>query len=239
MVRRWDTNVSPILLRARCAKFSPHMRSSRTRCATIWNAAIPCSTRRWPKSCASIAKSRFEAIRHRARAGNPGGCDHILRRKARRAGDWNDGAGPAARAFASWLRGARSRICPTRNAEPVSRHRSCDRRGSRHRGGKTSFARVCGLSAKARRPYPPSTAIKLILDNHSAHISKETKAWLAAQPEGRFTFVFTPKHGSWLNLVEGFFSKLARSALRHIRVGPISGGCVSRHYRKDGGLIEV
>src|SRR5277367_2299694 len=53
----------------------------------------------------------------------------------------------------------------------------------------------------------PATAIKIILDNHSAHISKETKAWLAAQPEGRFTFVFTPKHGSWLNLVEGFFSK--------------------------------
>jgi transposase len=66
--------------------------------------------------------------------------------------------------------------------------------------------------------YPPDTAIKLLLDNHSAHVSKETKAWLAAQPEGRFTFVFTPKHGSWLNLVEGFFSKLARSVLRHIRV---------------------
>jgi transposase len=66
--------------------------------------------------------------------------------------------------------------------------------------------------------YPPATAIKLILDNHSAHVSKETRAWLAAQPEGRFAFVFTPKHGSWLNLVEGFFSKMARSVLRHIRV---------------------
>jgi transposase len=66
--------------------------------------------------------------------------------------------------------------------------------------------------------YPSATAIKLILDNHSAHVSGETKAWLAAQPEGRFTFVFTPKHGSWLNLVEGFFSKIARSVLRHIRV---------------------
>jgi transposase len=66
--------------------------------------------------------------------------------------------------------------------------------------------------------YPASTAIKLILDNHSAHISKETKAWLATQPEGRFALTFTPKHGSWLNLIEGFFSKLARSALRHIRV---------------------
>ena len=66
--------------------------------------------------------------------------------------------------------------------------------------------------------YPPHTAIKLILDNHSAHVSKETRAWLEAQPEGRFCFVFTPKHGSWLNLVEGFFSKMARSMLRHIRV---------------------
>jgi len=66
--------------------------------------------------------------------------------------------------------------------------------------------------------YPTHTAIKVILDNHSAHISKETKVWLADQPPGRFEFTFTPKHGSWLNLVEGFFSKLARSVLRHIRV---------------------
>ena len=66
--------------------------------------------------------------------------------------------------------------------------------------------------------YPAHTAIKLILDNHSAHTSKETRAWLARQPAGRFEFIFTPKHGSWLNLVEGFFSKLARSVLRHIRV---------------------
>jgi transposase len=66
--------------------------------------------------------------------------------------------------------------------------------------------------------YPADTAIKLLLDNHSAHTSKETKAWLAARPEGRFTLVFTPTHGSWLNLVEGLFSKMARSVLRHIRV---------------------
>jgi transposase len=66
--------------------------------------------------------------------------------------------------------------------------------------------------------YPASTAIKVILDNHSAHISKETRAWIAEQPAHRFEFTFTPKHGSWLNLIEGFFSKLARSVLRHIRV---------------------
>jgi transposase len=66
--------------------------------------------------------------------------------------------------------------------------------------------------------YPTGTAIKLILDNHSAHISRETTAWLATRPVGRFEFTFTPKHGSWLNLIEGFFSKFARSVLRHIRV---------------------
>jgi transposase len=74
--------------------------------------------------------------------------------------------------------------------------------------------------------YPARTAIKLILDNHSAHISRETRTWLAAQPAGRFDFTFTPKHGSWLNLVEGFFSKFARSVLRHIRV-------TSKHELKE------
>jgi len=66
--------------------------------------------------------------------------------------------------------------------------------------------------------YPADTAIEVILDNPSAHVSRETTTWLAAQPIGRFTFTFTPTHGSWLNLIKGFFSKLARSALRHIRV---------------------
>jgi transposase len=74
--------------------------------------------------------------------------------------------------------------------------------------------------------YPAGTAIKLILDNHSAHISKETRAWLDTRPAGRFEFTFTPKHGSWLNLIEGFFSKFARSVLRHIRV-------TSKHELKE------
>ena len=66
--------------------------------------------------------------------------------------------------------------------------------------------------------YPTDTAIEIILDNHSAHVSRETTSWLAAQPIGRFTFTFTPTHGSWLNHIEGFFSKLARSVRRHLRV---------------------
>ena len=65
--------------------------------------------------------------------------------------------------------------------------------------------------------YPAVARIQLVLDNHSTHISKETMAWLALHP-GRFEYIHTPKHGSWLNLVEGMFSKMARSFLRHIRV---------------------
>ena len=65
--------------------------------------------------------------------------------------------------------------------------------------------------------YPADWKIRMVLDNHSSHVSKETKAWLLERP-GRFEFVFTPKHGSWLNMIELFFSKITRSFLRHIRV---------------------
>jgi transposase len=65
--------------------------------------------------------------------------------------------------------------------------------------------------------YPVQARIRLLLDNHSAHISKETKAYLSLHPQ-RFEFVFTPKHGSWLNVVETMFSKMARTMLRGIRV---------------------
>jgi transposase len=73
------------------------------------------------------------------------------------------------------------------------------------------------LLGKLDQGYPPQTRIRLLLDNHSAHISKETQAWLSLHPQ-RFEFVFTPKHGSWLNIVETMFSKMARSMLRGIRV---------------------
>jgi transposase len=65
--------------------------------------------------------------------------------------------------------------------------------------------------------YPPECTIRLILDNHSAHISKETMEYLSNRP-GRFLYVHTPKHGSWLNLIETLFGKMARTFLKHIRV---------------------
>lgn len=66
--------------------------------------------------------------------------------------------------------------------------------------------------------YPPECTIRIVLDNHSSHISKETMAYLATRPN-RFVYVHTPKHGSWLNLIEIAFSRMARTFLRRIRVG--------------------
>jgi transposase len=74
-----------------------------------------------------------------------------------------------------------------------------------------------GLLKDLDAHYPQEAQIRLILDNHSAHISKETMAYLATRPN-RFCYVHTPKHGSWLNLVETLFGKMARTFLRGIRV---------------------
>jgi hypothetical protein len=74
-----------------------------------------------------------------------------------------------------------------------------------------------GLLQELDRFYPEDCTIRLILDNHSAHISKETQAFLATRPN-RFKYVHTPTHGSWLNIAETLFGKMARTFLKHIRV---------------------
>lgn len=65
--------------------------------------------------------------------------------------------------------------------------------------------------------YPGQWLIRIVLDNHRAHKSQETMKYLLTKP-GRFEMVFTPTHGSWLNMIEILFSKIARGFLRDIRV---------------------
>ena len=65
--------------------------------------------------------------------------------------------------------------------------------------------------------YPKGDKIRLVLDNLKVHTSEVTRRYLSTVP-GRFEFVFTPKHGSWLNMIEGFFSKMTKQMLRGIRV---------------------
>src|SRR5690606_6000626 len=87
-------------------------------------------------------------------------------------------------------------------AQVHKRHRSCE------------F--IC-LLKELDEYYPKDVTIRVVLDNHSAHISKETMGYLHSRPN-RFKYVHAPTHGSWLNIVEGLFSKMARSFLRNIRV---------------------
>jgi transposase len=88
-------------------------------------------------------------------------------------------------------------------AQVHDKHRSCE---------------FVALLKEVDEYYPEEVTIRIILDNHSAHISKETMKYLASR-QGRFMYVHTPKHGSWLNLVETLFGKMARTFLKHIRVG--------------------
>jgi transposase len=102
------------------------------------------------------------------------------------------------------------------------------------------------------RYYPPECTLRLIMDNHSAHISKETRAYLATRPN-RFRYVLTPTHGSWLNIVETLFGKMARTFLKHIRVqswgelrdrilrgiAEINAAPVVHRWKKFGALDEV
>jgi transposase len=78
-----------------------------------------------------------------------------------------------------------------------------------------------GLLKEIDKYYPAKKTIRIILDNHSSHISKETMGYLKKKPN-RFNYVHTPTHGSWLNLVETLFGKMARTFLKKIRVESIT-----------------
>lgn len=85
--------------------------------------------------------------------------------------------------------------------------------------------------------YEKGLKIRIVLDNHSAHTSKETMKYLASRP-GRFEFIFTPKHGSWLNLIESFFGKFTKVFLRGIRV-KTKEELVQRIYRYMDEVNEI
>ena len=58
----------------------------------------------------------------------------------------------------------------------------------------------------------PPLKIHLVMDNGSSHTSAATRAWIAAHP--RITVTYTPKHASWLDMAELWFSVLTRALLR-------------------------
>ena len=94
----------------------------------------------------------------------------------------------------------------------------CYRPSSRPRQGPPSQPRIHRISPAPRRclsdPYGDQADPRQSLRTDF----RGDQGLTGRSARGRFEFAFTPKHGSWLNLIEGCFSKLARSVLRHIRV---------------------
>src|SRR5215472_15340338 len=72
--------------------------------------------------------------------------------------------------------------------------------------------RSSSVFSMVERAVPVGKLVHAIVDNYATHTHPKVKAWLERHP--RWTFHFTPKSGSWLNAVEGFFSKLTRQRLR-------------------------
>ena len=81
-----------------------------------------------------------------------------------------------------------------------------DRCYERH--GKAEFLDFLKTVARA---YPRRT-LHVVCDNYHTHKHEDINAWLVKNP--RVTLHFTPTSGSWLNLVEVFFSIITRQAIR-------------------------
>ena len=76
----------------------------------------------------------------------------------------------------------------------------------RHR--HQEFLRFLNQVAKAY----PRRKLHMVVDNYATHKHPDVQAWLARNP--RITLHFTPTSGSWLNMVEVFFSIITRQAIR-------------------------
>ena len=59
---------------------------------------------------------------------------------------------------------------------------------------------------------PADLEVHLIVDNYGTHKTAIVRRWLAKHP--RFQLHFTPTYGSWINLVERWFSALTTKQLR-------------------------
>jgi transposase len=77
-----------------------------------------------------------------------------------------------------------------------------------HRHRHQEFLRFLKQVAKAY----PRRRLHVVVDNYATHKHPNVAAWLARHP--RITLHFTPTSGSWLNLVEVFFSIITRQAIR-------------------------
>ena len=77
---------------------------------------------------------------------------------------------------------------------------------------RNDSATFTGFLHRLDQSIAPPLNIHIVMDNGSSHTSHATKAWLAAHP--RISVTYTPKHASWLDMAELWFSVLTRGLLR-------------------------
>ena len=74
--------------------------------------------------------------------------------------------------------------------------------------------------------YPDAAQVRIVCDNLNTHTPaafyERYPAAEARRMAERVEFVYTPVHGSWLNVVECEFSALVRQCLGHRRLGEIA-----------------
>lgn len=77
---------------------------------------------------------------------------------------------------------------------------------------RNDSATFTGFLHRLNQCIDPRLNIRIVMDNGSSHTSRATRAWIAAHP--RITVTYTPKHASWLDMAELWFSVLTRGLLR-------------------------
>ena len=125
-------------------------------------------------------------------------------------------------------------------------------RGSRSGSATSRAGRSSGTARMSEEEFPsfpghvaergaegidPGTPVHVILNNVSSHRSAEVHEWLKGHPD--WTFHFTPTSASWMNAVEGFFSKLVRQRLKNAVFDSLDacvaaiGGCIEHRNARD------
>jgi len=119
---------------------------------------------------------------------------------------------------------------PPAPGQPARREHEYTRNGTQclFAALKVHHGEVLGMASKTRNrwdlirfldlldeeiPVIEGQKIVAVSDNLSTRGTDEVEQWLADHP--RWSFQFTPKHASWLNQIEIFFSILWRRLLKH------------------------
>jgi len=112
-----------------------------------------------------------------------------------------------------------ARICMV--AEPLSGFRQTTARPQRT---KTDWAQEVAALLDTR--YADGEKVTLVLDNLNTHTKgafyEAFEPAVARASVKRIEFIYTPKHGSWLNVAEGELRAMTRQCLTDRRIGEIS-----------------